>query len=1463
MTRYAFLFLALLGVNAHAVMLPDGTPRSGPYTDQWPQRLVVKLTNGQLLTTAGASRQAEQATLIATGIQTNMLRRMDPNVVILEFPQAVIRREAEAYARQVSLQPEVEYAEVDPWAWPALTPNDTYYNGYQGHLKAPADGGVGAANLPEAWDITTGGSDIVVSVIDTGALDHGDLQSRYVGGSAAASGYDFISLYSSAPYLPIDGDGRDNDPTDPGDWTDGTYCRASNSSWHGSHVAGTIGAATNNNLHVAGIDWQGKLLTARVLGRCGGFGSDIADGIRWSAGRSVGGLTNANPARVLNLSLGGYGSCGATYQSAINAAVDEGAVVVVAAGNSNDDVVNYNPANCDNVITVAALDSSTGARAWFSNYGDEVEIAAPGVSVMSTVNSGARTAVAEDGNPTNSIGDVSEPYNGTSMATPHVAGVIALMLAANQAAGGDLMAEGRKAETSSRITAKLQASARAFPTGTGRDCSTTTCGAGMLDAHQAVVAVSTAPTVNAGNNQSVSGGATVTLSATISDDNYNAATTWQWTQTSGATVTLNNATGRIANFTAPSVNETLGFSVTATDDTGLTGTSSVNVQVASVADTTPDAFRFTDQTDVARNTTITSTVITVTGINAAAAISVTGGSYSINGTAFTNAVGTVNNNDTVRVQHASSGEYVTRVDTTLTIGGISDTFSSTTLAADTAPGAFSFTDQTDVARNTTITSNAITVTGISEAAAISVTGGRYSVNDAAFTNTAGTVNDGDSVRVQHTSSSEHSTQVDTTLTIGGVSDTFSSTTQAATSGDCERSIGLNQSVSGSWEAESGCASVNRSGRYAKYFTFTLETSQEVTIDLQSDDADTYLFLLDGHGQNGSVIEENDDIDFNVILDSRIVRTLPAGAYTVEATTYWSSSTGNFTVSVATADTVPDAFGFTDQTDVALSTTITSNAITVTGINTATAISITGGQYSVNGTAFTDTAGAVDNNDTVRVQHTSSSSHFAQVDTTLTIGGISDTFSSTTSHADCEDSISLNQDVPGSWESGCASTHRSGRYAKYFTFTLTSAQDVTIDLQSATDTYLFLLHGAGQDGSVIESDDDGGNGYNSRIVRTLSAGTYTVEATTYASGRTGDFTVLVAATAPPQCEVDIGLNQDVFGSWESDCASTHRSGRYAKYFIFTLPTSQEVTIDLQSSTDTYLFLLNGSGQNGSVIESDDDGGDGYNSQIVRTLPAGTYTVEATTYSSATTGTFNVSITTADQLPVTQCEAEISPNQDVSGSWESDCAATHRSGRYAKYFTFTLAGSQEVTIDLQSSTDTYLYLLNGAGQDGSVIESDDDGGNGLNSRIVRTLSAGTYTVEATTYAGGQTGEFTVSVSVAALSLPQCEVEIGLNQDVSGSWESDCTATHRSGRYAKYFTFTLAGSQEVTIDLQSSTDTYLYLLNGAGQDGSVIESDDDGGSGYNSRIVRTLPAGAYTVEATTYSSGRTGSFTVSVAN
>ena len=205
---------------------------------------------------------------------------------------------------------------------------------------------------------------------------------------------------------------------------------------------------------------------------------------------------------------------------------------------------------------------------------------------------------------------------------------------------------------------------------------------------------------------------------------------------------------------------------------------------AAKRDTTPNPFTFVDQTGAAISTLITSNSITVGGINYATAISVTGGSYSKNGGAFTAASGTVNNGDTVRVQQTSSAAYNTTTHTVLSIGGVKDTFSVTTqaIASDTTPDAFSFADQTNVALSTAITSNAITVSGINAPAAISVVGGSYSINGGAFVGSSGTVSNGARVQVRVSSSAAYSTATQATLTIGGVSDTFSVTTLAGTAG---------------------------------------------------------------------------------------------------------------------------------------------------------------------------------------------------------------------------------------------------------------------------------------------------------------------------------------------------------------------------------------------------------------------------------------------------------------------------------------------------------------------------------------------------------------------------------------------------------------------------------------------------------------------------------------------------------
>ncbi|MFE9256625.1 S8 family serine peptidase [Streptomyces sp. NPDC006879] len=395
-------------------------------------------------------------------------RRLGTGAALVDLGGTLDAADAADVMAEFRADPDVAYVEPDSRAYALATPNDTEYAKQWDLFESTA-----GMNVPAAWDKTTG-SGVTVAVIDTGYVAHSDLAANIV------PGYDFISSASYAR----DGNGRDNDPSDAGDWNSAGECgfgsKASDSSWHGTHVAGTIAAATGNGKGVVGIAYGAKIQPVRVLGKCGGSTSDIVDAITWASGGSVAGVpANPTPAKVINMSLGGSGTCGTSYQNAINAAVGRGTTVVVAAGNSNADASGFSPASCGNVINVAAT-NRTGDRSFYSNYGSIIDIAAPGGEtrratdtpgtvttpengILSTLNSGTTTPGSE----------IYKPYQGTSMAAPHIAGLAALMKSANSSL------------TPAQIEAAIKANARTLAgTCTGG------CGAGLADAAKTVAAVS-------------------------------------------------------------------------------------------------------------------------------------------------------------------------------------------------------------------------------------------------------------------------------------------------------------------------------------------------------------------------------------------------------------------------------------------------------------------------------------------------------------------------------------------------------------------------------------------------------------------------------------------------------------------------------------------------------------------------------------------------------------------------------------------------------------------------------------------------------------------------------------------------------------------------------------------------------------------------------------------------------------
>ncbi len=410
----------------------------------------------------------EVAGLAGTGLEFGRAMSMDSYV--FRFTAPLNWGAAQSVIDRIKTSPNVEAVDADARSNHSMTPNDTYANS-QWNLQS-ATVYAGSANLGLAWDITRGSSATVVAVVDTGVRPHPEFYARLL------PGYDFVSDLSIAN----DGDGRDADASDPGSWQVAGECgpgtTASNSSWHGTHVAGTIAAAGNNSEGVAGVNWNTRILPVRALGKCGGLIADIVDGMVWAAGLPVPGVpTNPFPAKVINLSLGGFSPSGclpdSPYQVAINRIKSTGALIVVASGNDDAEAGTYVPAACNGVMTVASV-GPYGARASYSNYSTQgsVDISAPGgdyalgtgAGILSTINSGK--TVPEF---------AAYGYKqGTSMAAPHVAGVGSLALGLDPAISPELLA------------VSLVLSARLFPTSSTCMVYYPLCGYGILDAASAL-----------------------------------------------------------------------------------------------------------------------------------------------------------------------------------------------------------------------------------------------------------------------------------------------------------------------------------------------------------------------------------------------------------------------------------------------------------------------------------------------------------------------------------------------------------------------------------------------------------------------------------------------------------------------------------------------------------------------------------------------------------------------------------------------------------------------------------------------------------------------------------------------------------------------------------------------------------------------------------------------------------------
>jgi serine protease len=499
-------------------------------------RVIVKYKRGaSLLRTHAAQAGSGQPLRYAQALAARHGLPLRDGRLIADRMQLVLAEGlgSAALAARLAADPEVEWAVVDGRRHALAAPDDPLYPAQsdgttptvgQWYLRPNAGLVKSSVNAEPAWDQARGNG-VVVAVLDTGITSHPDLADQVL------PGYDFVGYAQAEVAEANDGDLDDPDPADPGDWItddendDGLFedCEAGNSSWHGTQVAGLVAAETGNATGMASVAPDARVLPVRVLGKCGGYDSDIIPAMRWAAGLAVPGVAvNGNPAKVLNLSLGSQDSCSAAYSSVVAEINAEGAVVVAAAG--NDGLGVGTPANCPGVLGVAGL-RHVGTKVGFSDLGLEVAVSAPGGNCVNESGpclypllSATNTGLQGPDDP--AYTDSYDTTLGTSFSSPLVAGTAALMLSANP----DL--------TPTQVASALKSSARAFPT-TGGDsgapvcqapsdtpqdsecyCTTNTCGAGMLDAGGAVARALTGPfPVLAASATAPAAGTSVTLSA--------------------------------------------------------------------------------------------------------------------------------------------------------------------------------------------------------------------------------------------------------------------------------------------------------------------------------------------------------------------------------------------------------------------------------------------------------------------------------------------------------------------------------------------------------------------------------------------------------------------------------------------------------------------------------------------------------------------------------------------------------------------------------------------------------------------------------------------------------------------------------------------------------------------------------------------------------------------------------------
>ena len=653
-------------------------------------RLIVKYRSNSFAARSPRGNKRFTRALWREQNRLGLERPMSGNRELVKIDAGFNAKSLKLQAQQMTNLDEIEYASVEYRRYPLLEPNDPLYQGAvsPGNQSYLHDGPY-SMRAPGAWDITTGSGSSVIAIVDTGVLpNHQEINGR----SIAGLGYDFVSADNPGDFFSAnDGDGRDDDPTDPGD-----PCFGVGSSWHGTSVASTAAGNTNDGLGMASVDWNAQLLHARALGICGGTDADIIDAIRWSAGLPIPGVPdNPTPANVVNLSLGGPTECTPAWQEVIDELTDRNVVFVMAAGNESMNALRSAPANCSNVITVGSITRDGLVDRGFSNYGIKVTVATAGRDIVVAANQGFDTA--------DSTTDFYRTETGTSFSAALVSGAISLMHSLDPTLGPN------------EVRALLQETASDYAPDSG--CDTLYCGGGILNLSSAINAVSSG-TYDTATDRSLELITTQATPITLQQQtdaglfgyrdiryfslNVPEAGLLQVESTGSrdiygyllndelSVVALDDDNGDATNFRLASVVAPGNYYIAVERSRHRLADGELQFSLAAtVSSDSPTPFTFASVTNASTSSTISSGSVRIEGLVGESIVTVQNGFYTINNGPLLIAPSTISNGDSITLWVQSPSAANTNVSATVSVGAYSTTFTVTTAGpGDTGPPVF-------------------------------------------------------------------------------------------------------------------------------------------------------------------------------------------------------------------------------------------------------------------------------------------------------------------------------------------------------------------------------------------------------------------------------------------------------------------------------------------------------------------------------------------------------------------------------------------------------------------------------------------------------------------------------------------------------------------------------------------------------------------------------------------------------